>query len=82
MATKFKIGDIVRVTNLSENSSWYDDIDEVKKLTIKLTDVVYFKRIKQYYIAGIVLEKNILPNSEIAIMYCKIQKYDNKLSKM
>ena len=87
MATKFKKGDIVKVTEIHPDSIWYytKEINVIKTFKLELISVTYIKDKKYYFIDTTILEgcwKDILYNSNLTISGCKIKRYDNKLSKV
>lgn len=85
MTTKFKPGDIVKVTKVYPESVWYNgnSYDKIKDCIFKLINIKYNKTNKSYNIEANIIEgpiKDILPNNKINIVYCKIKTYDPTLS--
>ena len=78
MATKFKPGDIVKITKVDKDSAWYDDSD-IKNQKLKLKTIRYLSDSKSYSITATILEgimKNRLLNDSITIYGCKLKYYD------
>ena len=75
MATKFKKGDIVRITKILPTSPWFKDSTINGKslfdIKIKIRHIVYYKYNRSYFMTGNIIDLN---DEFIACAYIKIKR--------